>query len=103
MVGKSPGSVLQGKETCPYAVQRISDAIEKQNNIESTILNYHKNGTPYWIDMIITPILDEDDHLNCYIAVERDITKKIQLEKKLEQSVERANVANDAKSTFWQP
>lgn len=100
MVGKSPGSVLQGKETCPYAVQRISNAIEKQNNIESTILNYHKNGTPYWIDMIITPILDEDDHLNCYIAVERDITKKIQLEKKLEQSVERANVANDAKSTF---
>ncbi|MBD1558287.1 response regulator [Vibrio sp. S9_S30] len=100
MIGKSPGSVLQGKDTCPYSVQRISDAIKNQKNIESTLLNYHKNGTPYWIDMIITPIKDEDGHLNCYIAVERDITKKIQLERKLEQSVEQANVANDAKSTF---
>ncbi|MDP2570654.1 ATP-binding protein [Vibrio penaeicida] len=100
MIGKSPGSVLQGEDTCPYAVQRISNAIRSHNNIESTLLNYHKNGTPYWIDMIITPIKDKDGHLNCYIAVARDTTKKIQLERKLEQSAERANVANKAKSTF---
>ncbi|CCN50436.1 putative TWO-COMPONENT SENSOR PROTEIN HISTIDINE PROTEIN KINASE (DHKK, DHKJ) [Vibrio nigripulchritudo MADA3029] len=100
MMGKKPGAVLQGKDTDGTQIKLLSEAIKCKQTIELTLLNYRKNGTAYWVDIIITPIFDDDGELSCFIAVERDTTKKVQLEKELELSAKRATVANEAKSTF---
>lgn len=75
MVGKKPGSVLQGEETEPATVALIRQAIQDQNEITTEILNYSKDGKPYWIKLTITPIFDEKGVLTNFLSIERDVTE----------------------------
>lgn len=38
------------------------------------ILNYHKDGTPFWNDLSISPVRDDNDRLTHFISVQRDAT-----------------------------
>ncbi|CAH0526076.1 response regulator [Vibrio hippocampi] len=51
--------------------------------IDCEIINYHKDGSEYWIDISISPVF-ENGELVKFIAVERDITQRKQLEIKLQ-------------------
>lgn len=100
--GKKPGTFLQGPDTDPETVQKISAAIHRKEPIETTILNYAKDGVPYWLNMIIDPIFNDAGQCTHFIAIERDVTEKIEKEKKLQESLERYNIVNKATSdTIW--
>lgn len=74
MIGKRPGDVLQGSDTDPEERARISVALKQQIPIRSEILNYHKDGTPYWISLSISPLLNDDGEVHRFVAVSADIT-----------------------------
>lgn len=74
MLGKTPGSVLQGPETDPEAVSEIRRAIQERRSISTEILNYDKNRKPYWIKLSITPIFDQSGNVTRFLSIERDIT-----------------------------
>ncbi|WP_264876703.1 response regulator [Vibrio agarivorans] len=82
--GKKPGDVLQGHETSIAEIKRLSDAIRAGESIKSEIINYHKDGTPYWIDMDIVPVKEHGDVVR-FVAVERDVTDRKKLETELQQ------------------
>jgi len=89
MLGKKPGTVLQGADTDPETVQDISQAIQARVEIDCEILNYAKDGTPYWIDLTITPVRNSEGVLTHFMSIERDITDK----KKLAEETEKSLVA----------
>ncbi|WP_261835190.1 response regulator [Vibrio ishigakensis] len=97
--GKKPGDVLQGRDTEIDTVERLHNAVKNAQQIEVEILNYHKNGTPYWIELAITPIL-VDGELQRFIAVERDITTRKNLEFRLKELATMARAETDNKSHF---
>lgn len=99
-VGVKPGDLLQGEETDQNEKKRISESLLHSQSIQTELLNYHKDGTSYWIDMIITPIFNENGETINFIAVERDVTKRRELEQNLALSVDQAESSNKAKSTF---
>lgn len=68
--GKSLGPILQGKRTDPAAVARIRSAIQALRPCHETLLNYHKEGWPYWVDIQITPILDDERRPRWFVARE---------------------------------
>jgi two-component system, NtrC family, sensor kinase len=74
--GKKPGRFLQGPDTDPQTVQRIREAIQTQTAFHGEILNYHKNGTPYWLDLVITPVFNPQGELMHFISIEMDITDR---------------------------
>jgi diguanylate cyclase (GGDEF)-like protein/PAS domain S-box-containing protein len=74
MVGRKPGSVLQGPDTDPATVSDIRAAIARRMPITREILNYRKDGSPYWIKITITPLFDQNDSLTGFISIERDVT-----------------------------
>lgn len=74
MVGRTPGSVLQGPNTDPATVVEIRGAIALRMQITREILNYRKDGSPYWIKITISPLFDENDSLTGFISIERDVT-----------------------------
>lgn len=78
--GKKPGSILQGEATNPDTVARIRKKLQEKVSFREEILNYHKNGTPYWIQLNITPVLNEKQEITHFIAFELDITKEKQEE-----------------------
>lgn len=100
--GKKPGSFLQGPETDPETVGEISISLTNRESIETTILNYSKDGTPYWLNMSIDPIFNDAGECTHFIAIERDVSEKIRKEKELQESLERYDIVNKATSdTIW--
>jgi diguanylate cyclase (GGDEF)-like protein/PAS domain S-box-containing protein len=79
MVGRKPGSVLQGPDTDPATIAEIRAAIARRIPITCEILNYRKDGSPYWIKLTITPLFDQNDSLRGFISIERDVTAYRQL------------------------
>ncbi|MCL9773852.1 PAS domain-containing hybrid sensor histidine kinase/response regulator [Vibrio methylphosphonaticus] len=100
IAGKKPGTVLQGEETAHSEVSRISEELKQGNTVKSELVNYHKDGQPYWIDIVITPILNAQHEIEQFIAVERDSSERKKLLQSLELAVEKADASNQAKSTF---
>jgi PAS domain S-box-containing protein len=73
--GRKPGNVLQGPGTNPATVQRIREGLASKQSFVVEILNYHKDKTPYWLELNISPILDESNDVSRFVAIERDITQ----------------------------
>lgn len=73
--GKKPGPMLQGEDTDPETVKTIRYHLDRQEPFYVEILNYHKNGTPYWVSLSIAPVFDERGRVEHFISVEADITR----------------------------
>lgn len=85
LVGKTPGTLLQGKGTDPFASEEMGRAVEERREFEVEILNYRKDGTPIWLFIQGKPIFDQDGELKFYMAVERDVTEQRRALKELER------------------
>ncbi|CZH97862.1 diguanylate cyclase [Legionella pneumophila serogroup 1] len=73
IIGQTP-RILQGKETNQNTLKMIREAMKAQTSINVELLNYTKDGTPYWINFSIVYLRDGQGNL-CYLgAIERDIT-----------------------------
>ncbi len=81
--GNKPGHVLQGPDTDPETVQRIRKQLLEKRSFTEEILNYHKDRHSYWLSLSITPILDEKNQVDRYIAIESDITERKRAEESL--------------------
>ncbi|HEY9692014.1 MAG TPA: PAS domain-containing protein [Oculatellaceae cyanobacterium] len=67
---------LQGKETDPKAIELIREAIRKKEPIQITLLNYRKDGQPFWNELKISPVFSEDGNLLYFIGIQTDITER---------------------------
>jgi PAS domain S-box-containing protein len=98
--GRTPGSVLQGPESDPEIVHRMSTAIDSHRGFREEILNYNKDGKPYWILIEAQPIYDTHGEVVQFMAIERDITEEKERRLELEQARIKAEEASRAKSRF---
>jgi PAS domain S-box-containing protein len=74
--GKKLGPILQGEKTDKEAAIRMRDSIRAQQQCTEALVNYHKNGTPYWVSINITPIRDSNGELLCFIARELELPER---------------------------
>jgi PAS domain S-box-containing protein len=100
VVGMKPGRVLQGAETDLATVQRIREKLALKESFTEELLNYHKDGRAYWLQLNVTPILDEEGNTQKYIAIESDITNRKKAEVELKLAKEEAEAGARAKSEF---
>lgn len=74
--GRKPGDVLQGEETDPGIVNSIAAAIANHLPIETDVINYHKDGRPYWVSLQIQPVFNSLGEVTNFISIQRDITEQ---------------------------
>ncbi|MBC8044369.1 MAG: PAS domain S-box protein [Rhizobacter sp.] len=74
--GKNP-RVLQGTGTDKTTTARIREKLARREPISETLLNYTKDGRPYWININIRPVVNERGELTGFIGVEEDVTDRI--------------------------
>lgn len=74
VTGKKPGSFLQGHETDKNTIERIRKHIREKSPFYDEILNYTKNGEPYWVSLSINPVFDETRQVKNFISVQANIT-----------------------------
>ncbi|MEB3887180.1 PAS domain-containing protein [Lyngbya sp. CCY1209] len=84
--GCKPGSFLQGTQTDPRTVEELRKTLRSRQPYRGEILNYRRDGEPYWLAIAITPIFDRSGNLTQFIAVESDITERKQMEAALRHS-----------------
>ncbi len=71
--GRKPGQLLQGPDTDPAAVGRIRESLRARRACRETLVNYHKDGTRYGVEVRIDPILDDEGQPQCFVARERKL------------------------------
>ena len=67
---------LQGPATDPSAVQKIRDALNSKTEITIDLLNYRKNGTPFWNRLRIRPLYGKDGEFMYFVGAQNPISAK---------------------------
>jgi PAS domain S-box-containing protein len=65
---------LQGPGTDRHAVQMIRDALANQQQCVVELVNYRKDGSPFWNRLSIVPIFDGDGILAHFVGIQSDLT-----------------------------
>jgi len=86
IVGKKAGSILTGAGTNMETINYARKMQEAKEPYYVEILNYHKNGKPFWISIVNTPVKDDNVLKGKHIEIINDITEK----KKAELEIIRA-------------
>jgi PAS domain S-box-containing protein len=81
-LGRSP-RMLQGEKTDKRVLGEIRDALLRQEPIRREIINYGKDGKPYWLEIDIAPIFDATGKCTHFAAIERDISDRKQSDEAL--------------------
>ncbi|MFN9726213.1 EAL domain-containing protein [Acidovorax sp.] len=98
LLGQSP-SIFQGPRTDPQQIRKMSEALKRWEPVNETLINYRKDGTPYWTEMKIVPISDETGWCTHWISIQRDITATMQLQQSLQSKNERLESVMQATGT----
>lgn len=75
VLGRKPGDVLQGSATDPDVRARIGQRLRRGERVHEHILNYRKDGAPYWIAIDINPIHRPDGTVERFVSVQSDATE----------------------------
>ena len=81
--------VLQGAETDPASRMELQRAIVEQRSGMAQLINYRKNGQPFWMQIEITPVFDDAGRLVRHVGVMRDVTERHESAAALRVSEER--------------
>lgn len=75
ILGKTP-RILQGPATSDATRERLRAALLAWEPVEVELLNYHKNGTAFWVELSIVPVADENGYFTHWVSVQRDVTAR---------------------------
>jgi diguanylate cyclase (GGDEF)-like protein/PAS domain S-box-containing protein len=88
VVGRSL-SVLQGEETDPGTVAEMAAALRGGEECWVTLRNYRRDGSPFWNEVFLTPVHDDDGVARRYIGVLHDVTARVTSAVELEEAEAR--------------
>ncbi len=74
---------LQGHATDPAALEQIRECIRERRDCLVELLNYRKDGTPFWNRLSIAPLRDDSGRLTHFVGVQSDITGRKLAEERL--------------------
>jgi PAS domain S-box-containing protein len=100
VIGRKPSTFLQGEKTDPKSIALIRDSLKHRTSIAVELVNYHKDGSSYWIELKIDPVLNDSGVLTNFIATQIDITERKLNELSLRNAKKVAEEASQAKSDF---
>lgn len=86
IVGQTP-RILQGPRTDLSVFAGMRRALAAGGGWEGTAVNYRKDGTEFVTEWSIVPLRDRDGRVRHFLAVQRDVTRRVQAERA------RANLA----------
>ncbi len=94
--GRKPGRVLQGPDTDPAAIRELRTAEQQGNPVRVELLNYRKDGTPFYHIIDIQPVRGEGGRILNYIGNQTEITEQRAAKVRLEQLNHRLELATRA-------
>ncbi|MBS0630490.1 MAG: PAS domain S-box protein [Verrucomicrobia bacterium] len=100
VVGRNPAEFMVGPDTNPRTVVQIRAAMARGQGLSTDVVNYSKSGRKYHLHLEIQPIRNHAGQLENFIAIETDITARVETELTLRRAKAEADDASRAKSEF---
>ncbi|MBK6264140.1 PAS domain S-box protein [Marivirga sp. S37H4] len=72
VLGKKPGSILQGEESDKITIQLMRDALKKLESFGVEIINYTKEGHKYWMLIYCEPMYNEQGEHIGFFSLQND-------------------------------
>lgn len=85
VIGKTNG--LLKSETSKEVFKEIRRRIQNKKNWCGILQNKRKDGSFYYVDTIIKPILDKNNNILEYMAIKHEVTNLVQKSKELEKNL----------------
>jgi PAS domain S-box-containing protein len=77
---------LQGAQTDRETVNELREAITQGSSVAAEILNYKRDGTPFWNALFIGPVYDSTGKLAYQFASQLDVTRRRNSEQAFRQA-----------------
>ena len=75
VLGRSP-RLLQGPNTARGELDRIRAALTEARPVRAELINYKKDGSPFWLELEIVPVDYFNRGLTHWVSVARDVTAR---------------------------
>lgn len=85
VIGKS-AQLLLGSHTSVSELDRIRTSLLNFEAVKAELILYHKDGTPFWVDLNTVPIRNEQGQVTHFISVMREVTERKQAEEELRRN-----------------
>ena len=72
--------ILQGPSTNCDVIQSIRASVQAVESCRHTLVNYRQDGTPFWNDITVKPVFDQEGRLVNFVGIQRDVTDSIEKE-----------------------
>jgi PAS domain S-box-containing protein len=83
-IGRHNGEIFDGPETDGALVAQVRAHIARSEPFRIEVLNYKKDGSTYWADVIGQPVFNEDGELLHFFSIANDITGQKRLQQQIE-------------------
>lgn len=83
---------LQGPGTDRDVVTGMRSAIDEERHFNEVILNYRRDGTPFWNEVNVSPVYDQTGGLTHFVSVQQDVTQRERANQHLQLVAETSEV-----------
>lgn len=101
IVGNTP-RMFQGESTSKTELNRIHTALGNNLSVKAELTHYKKNGEEFIVQIEHIPLLDENGKPTHFVSVQKDVTKEVVANKKIQESELRfRQLADQAPMWVW--
>ncbi|MDO8214078.1 EAL domain-containing protein, partial [Conexibacter sp. CPCC 206217] len=70
-------ALLQGAETDAEAIAEMGAALRTGEECWVTVRNYRRDGSPFWNEIFLMPVADDDGTARRYVGILHDVTERV--------------------------
>lgn len=99
ILGQTP-RVLQGPETDRTIFSHLETVLAKGEPWNGQAVNYRKDRSTFVMEWSIVPLADADGEVRHYLAVQRDVTARVEAERRLAEAREAEHRAEQSRKNL---
>ncbi|QJR36795.1 PAS domain S-box protein [Gemmatimonas groenlandica] len=94
-LGHRPSELTEGLHTNPATVANLQQALREERSWSGEILNYRRDGSPYWRELSTTALRGTDGRLTGWVSLSHDVTARRDAERERERFAAAVAMATD--------
>ncbi len=93
LIGKNH-NIVRHPDVPSEAFKKLWDTILAKKTYKATVKNMAKDGSTFYVNTTVIPILDENNNIIEFVAIRYDVTKAVMTAKELEKKEEELELLN---------
>ena len=86
---------LQGPDTEAAVIDELRTAIAEGLPATTTLLNYRRDGSPFWNELSISPVRDEHGEVTHFVGVQADVTARVTAQRSRDDALAQVALVAD--------